>query len=452
MGGALVHSDSNEVVMVGIDAAVVANHRVVVRRPRAGGPGEVIDDFEASPTLAGLDRLSKRLAAYPGAVAVAEPTSMTWLPLSVATEKAGVSLTLVGNRHSARLRAALSGKDKSDVIDAQVLSRAPEVFALEPARIPDAAELALRRAVQRRHKTLIEANRWYRRLLSLSRWAFPDVWIAFGGSRATATAVLGRWPHLHQLARARLSSITDVVAANTKGVSDANRRAERIRGAARAWATFWDGHLDLDALGWETAELLDDVASAQARLARAEAVTVARWEGLWGDDSLLLSVPGMGPRTSPTVRGFWGDATQFPTSKEAQAYVGVNPSNWSSGQTSQPSRAITKEGPEELRLAFYQAANAARTVDPQLAWFYRKLMVERGHCHTEANCAVARKLVARTWATLTSGTPYELRDLEENPITRRAAKELARSLAVPDEVRRRSRARSAATRRGRLTR
>src|SRR5690606_31594023 len=181
MGGALVHSDSNEVVMVGIDAAVVANHRVVVRRPRAGGPGEVIDDFEASPTLAGLDRLSKRLAAYPGAVAVAEPTSMTWLPLSVATEKAGVSLTLVRNRHSARLRAALSGKDKSDVIDAQVLSRAPEGFALEPARIPDAAELALRRAVQRRHKTLIEANRWYRRLLSLSRWAFPDVWIAFGG-------------------------------------------------------------------------------------------------------------------------------------------------------------------------------------------------------------------------------------------------------------------------------
>jgi len=58
--------------MVGIDAAVVANHRVVVRRPRAGEPGEVIDDLEPVPTLAGRDRLSARLAAYPGAVAVAE--------------------------------------------------------------------------------------------------------------------------------------------------------------------------------------------------------------------------------------------------------------------------------------------------------------------------------------------------------------------------------------------
>jgi hypothetical protein len=46
--------------MVGIDAAVVANHRVVVRRPRAGEPGEVIDDLEPVPTLAGRDRLSAR--------------------------------------------------------------------------------------------------------------------------------------------------------------------------------------------------------------------------------------------------------------------------------------------------------------------------------------------------------------------------------------------------------
>ncbi|HSF86979.1 MAG TPA: hypothetical protein VLG28_15150 [Acidimicrobiia bacterium] len=133
-----MHSDSNAVMMVGIDAAVTAKHRVVVRRPEAGGPGVVVDDFEASPTLAGPDRLSQRLAVFPEAVAVAEPTSMTWLPLSVALGRSGVSLSLVGNRHSARLRAALSGKDKSDVIDAQVLSRAPELFTLEAARIPHA--------------------------------------------------------------------------------------------------------------------------------------------------------------------------------------------------------------------------------------------------------------------------------------------------------------------------
>jgi transposase len=439
-------------IAVGIDAAVVANHHIVVRRPVAGGPGEIIDDFVVPPTLSGMAALSKRLAVYPGVVAVAEPTSMTWLPLAIALGDAGGRLALVGNRHAARLRSALAGKNKSDPIDAGVLSRAGEFFELEPARIPDAAELALRRAAQRRGKAITDANRALRRLLSLARWAFPDVWNACAGSRSTALAVLRRWPHLDALRRARVGSIAEVVAAHTRGVTDVETRAEHIRAAAGEWREFWHGHLDLDGLAWETTELLDDLAVADARVDRATEAARSRWEALWGDDPLLLSVPGMGPVTAPTVRAFLADGTHLPGAKEAQAFVGLNPSNWSSGTMESPSRAITKEGPPVLRLAFYQAANVARSVDPQLAAFYRRLMVERGHCHTQANCAVARKLVARTWATISTGSPYQLRDLDGRAITRRQAKSIAASLAVPDEVRRRTRARSAATHRARLTR
>jgi transposase len=439
-------------VAVGIDAAVVANHHVVVRRPEAGQPGTVVDDFIVSPTLAGMERLTKRLVAWSGAVAVAEPTSMTWLPLSIALRGAGVGLALVGNRHSARLRSALAGKNKSDPIDATVLSRAGEFFELCPARIPGATELALRRAAQRRGKTITDANRCLRRVISQARWAFPDLWNAFAGSRPTALAVLGRWPHLDALARARVSSITEVVAAHTRGVRTVEQRAQQIRATARAWAEFWDGHLDLDALGWETADLLADLAAAEGRVERATEATRQWWEQLWGDDPVLLSVPGMGPVLAPTVRAFLADGSHLDDAKAAQSFVGLNPSNWSSEQMESPSRAITKEGPPVLRLAFYQAANVARTRDPQLAEFYRRLMVERGHCHAKANCAVARKLVARTWATITSGTPYQLRDLDGTPVTRRQATKLAADLAVPDDVRRRTRAHSAATHRARLTR
>jgi hypothetical protein len=72
------------------------------------------------------------------------------------------------------------------------------------------------------------------------------------------------------------------------------------------------------------------------------------------------------------------------TPKAARSFVGLNPSHWSSGQMESPSREISKEGPPVLRLAFYQAAHVARTHDPQLADLYRRLMVERGHCHTKA--------------------------------------------------------------------
>jgi hypothetical protein len=105
-----------------------------------------------------------------------------------------------------------------------------------------------------------------------------------------------------------------------------------------------------------------------------------------------------------------------------------------------------------LRLAFYQAANVARSHDPQLADFYRKLMVERGHCHAKATCAVARKLVARTWSTLVTGSFYEVRDLNGQAVTAHEASVIAASLAVPTTVRSRTRAQSTAIHRARLTR
>ncbi|MCK0111902.1 IS110 family transposase [Ornithinimicrobium sp. F0845] len=88
--------------------------------------------------------------------------------------------------------------------------------------------------------------------------------------------------------------------------------------------------------------------------------------------------------TAPTIRAFLGDGTRFTTAKAAASYVGLTPSTWSSGTVTQPSRAITKEGPAVLRLAFYQAANHARRVAPQLAAYYQPLILERGHCHTQA--------------------------------------------------------------------
>jgi transposase len=247
--------------------------------------------------------------------------------------------------------------------------------------------------------------------------------------------------------------VTAVVAEHTRGVADVWARAEAIRSAAAAWAQFWEGHLDLDALAFDVTEHLGDLAAATARIQRVTVVAQRYWETLYGEDPLLTSIPGVGPVIAPTIRGFIGNATAFACPRQVCSYVGLTPSNWSSGTVTQSGRAITKEGPPVLRLAFYQAANVARGLDPQLAEFYHRLMVERGHCHTQATVAVARKLVERTWTVLTRGEPYQLRDVEGAPITRRAAKELiANHYTVPEKVRARGRAHTAATHRAKLTR
>ena len=431
-------------VAIGIDAAVVANHRVAIR-------GAVVEDFGVPTTLAGLARLSERLTPHAGSLAVAEATGMTWLSLGVAVEDAGCELALIEARHSARLRSAVAGRNKTDVIDADMLATCAELFGLGPYALPCPNQLALRRAVTRRHRGVVEAHGAACRLWSLANWAFPDVWRAAKGSHALVRALLSRWPHLQSLARARTDSVARLCAVHVR-LGDPTRRAERIRQAAAGWAEFWRGRVDLDALAWESTELLGDLERAEAKIARATARATACWRADWGADELLQSLPGVGAIAAATIRAWFGDASQFRTGKEAAAFVGLNPSNWESGLMVSPSRPITKEGPPELRLVLYQAANVARRHDPQLAAFYWRLMVERRHNHIKATTAVARKLATRVWSTLTTGKPYEIRDVDGSPVDRDRANELAANWTVPEDVRRLARARSAACKRGRLSR
>lgn len=432
--------ERNEVpVMIGIDAAVVANHQVAIR-----GPG-IRDDFKVAPTLAGMAQLTERLAAHAGSLVVVEPTAGTWLPLTMAVTEAGCRIGFVQNRDSAQLRKAITGRTKTDAVDADMLARCETVLDIEEAPIPPPGQIGLRRALQRRHRMTVDAHRAECRLWALCIWAMPDVWRATGG-HVIAQPLLGRWPDVRAIGRARLSSITEIVAAHSRD-KDPARRAERIRDAAQGWHEFWIGRLDLDDLAWEIAEMCDDIDIADARQQEATDHALDRWRLHWPDD-VLTTVLGVGPICASTTRAWWGDGRHLRSAKAAGAFVGLNPSNWESGLSASPSRSITKEGPSVMRLAYYQAANVARRQDPQLAAHYRKLMCERGHTHIQANCAVARKLAARTWKVLQTGQPYEPRDLDGNPIDVASAAALAAELEVPADTRRRNRATN--PRRGRL--
>jgi transposase len=425
-------------VSIGVDAAVVAAHQVAIR-----GPG-IREDFKVAPTLAGLARLAERLTPYAGSMVVAEPTGGTWVALGHAVEDAGCRFALVKNTDSARLRKAIAGANKTDVIDAEMLAHCPAVLGVRTTTMPSPAVWGLRRALLRRHRCTVEAHRSECRLWSLAMWAFPDVWRACGGHQL-AQPILGRWPELAGLARAHLDSIAEIVAAHSRD-RDPRRRAERIRDGARGWLLFWKNRVDVDLLAWEVAEILDDIDLADSRQRAATAKASAIWHVSWPDD-LLTSVPGIGPICAAATRAWWADA-ELSSPKQAAAFIGLNPSNWESGLSASPSRPITKEGPPALRLAYYQAANVARRHDPDLAAFYRKLMVERHHNHIKANTAVARKLACRAWAVLDSGQPYQLRDLDGRPIDAEQAKAICANLAVPQDVRQRSRAHQ---QRGRLS-
>ena len=128
-------------VAIGIDAAVVADHHVMVRRRDARGPGTVLEEFRVAPTLVGMERLSKKLSVYPGALAVAEPTSMTWLPLALTLKQAGCSFASwatamqvgCGARSCRRLGA---GAGACSALDVELLSKESADASLRTTRKP----------------------------------------------------------------------------------------------------------------------------------------------------------------------------------------------------------------------------------------------------------------------------------------------------------------------------
>ena len=310
---------------------------------------------------------------------------MTWLGLSVALREAGCDLSLLGARHAARC-AGRSAASTRVMIDADVLARAGEVFDLHPLRPVEPAQLALRRR---------PAGRFSDRRQPASAAVDQPGPVGVSGC-GTGSAVRCRprlryWtrPHLAQLAAARRSTLTAVVALHTRGVADVPDRVEAIRSAAAAWAAFWAGHLDLDALAFDVTEHLTDMADAKARTERATGQAQRYWRQLYGDDELLLSVPGMGPVTASVIRGFLADGTAFASGKAAASYR-LEPVDLVL-RHGVPAQSGDHQGrPAVLRLAFFQAANAARRQDPQLAGFYHQLMTQQGHCHTQACVAVAR--------------------------------------------------------------
>jgi hypothetical protein len=95
--------------------------------------------------------------------------------------------------------------------------------------------------------------------------------------------------------RLRGATLTAVVAGHTRDVADTPSSATAIKAAARGWADFWDGHLDLDALAVDVTEHLADLQESRARVERFTCHARQWWEHLYGGDPLILSLPGLGP-------------------------------------------------------------------------------------------------------------------------------------------------------------
>ena len=116
-----------------------------------------------------------------------------------------------------------------------------------------------------------------------------------------------------------------------------------------------------------------------------------------------MTHPGVGPVTALAFTLTRGPAERFSRGKQVASYLGLIPSEHSSGGRQQLGR-ISKQGSSFLRFLLVEAGQTAARYDPQLKRFYRRLAARKNR--SVAKVAVARKLAMRLYLMLREDWDY----------------------------------------------
>ncbi|HXP09974.1 MAG TPA: IS110 family transposase [Acidobacteriaceae bacterium] len=118
---------------------------------------------------------------------------------------------------------------------------------------------------------------------------------------------------------------------------------------------------------------------------------------------LLMSQPGVGPITSLAFVVTLGEVSRFERSNQVSSYLGLIPSERSSGNQRRLG-GLSKQGNVFLRTLLVEAAQSAVKHDPG----FRKEYLHRCHHKAKgiAKVAAARKLAVRLYWMLKSNKPY----------------------------------------------
>jgi len=117
----------------------------------------------------------------------------------------------------------------------------------------------------------------------------------------------------------------------------------------------------------------------------------------------LMKEPGVGPVTALAFVLTMGPISRFHRSKQVVSYLGLNPSEESSGGK-QRLGSISKQGNSMMRHLLVEAGHTASKFDPELRRYYQRLKFRRGHSGV-AKVAIARKLAVRLYWKLREAAP-----------------------------------------------
>ena len=255
--------------------------------------------------------------------------------------------------------------------------------------IGDAAKI--RASVVRKQKT--DARDALHILELLLQKRFPRIWIPSPANRDVRQLVV----HRVKLVQWRTRVMNQL---------HAMAMGQGLRRKKKLWSTVGRQELEALQLGpWasrrraELLQLLGQLDGSIQELERAVEREAARNAAA----ALLMTHPGVGPVTSLAFVLTMGPSSRFQRGKQVGSYLGLNPSERSSGGR-QRTGAISKQGNSMMRWLLVEAGQTAARYDAELRRVYQRLKFRHGS--SSAKVAVARKLAVRLYWMLRSRADY----------------------------------------------
>jgi len=256
-------------------------------------------------------------------------------------------------------------------------------------RVGDAS--AIHAAAPREQRTDKRDARHILRLLEENR--FPAVWQPSVANEEQRQLLLHRCRLVRM--RTRIKNQLDSIA-KSEGLTGSRSWSGRRRGQIEGLPlTGWYGQRRADLL-----QLLDGLELRIKPLDRAVEAAASQD----AEARLLMTHPGVGPVVSLAYVLVVGDWRRFPRGKHVGSYLGLIPSEASSGKRQQQMGHITKQGNTLLRWLLVEAATTAQRYDP--GWHRQYVRLSMSKHHGVAKVAIAHKLAVRLYWMLRSGQEY----------------------------------------------
>jgi transposase len=331
-----------------------------------------------------------------------EATGHYWLALYTFLQKQGFVLHLINPIQSDSLRNFHIRQQKTDSIDCFLIADVMRFGQFTETHLADEGILILRNLARFRESLVDSCANYKRQVITVFDQVFPEYDKLFSNVFGESSkAVLKTYGTPEQIVDVNTKSLATLLRKTSKGRHSTEKAKEMKDLASHSVGI----GLCSDAFAFQIKILIEQIEFTEKQIQEIDQKIAKQLKKL---NSVILTIPGVGPSTGAIILGEIGDINRFSNPKKLVAFAGIDPTAYQSGNFSGQHNRMSKKGSPYLRRAVWMSAVVASRSDPVFKAFYEKKRKE-GKAHGTAIGAVARKLLYTIHAVLKANKPYEIR-------------------------------------------